>query len=258
MIDTTTHPNLHSMQRIAALCNTSLRLRFYAILRQSTTLPNFHVIRLQLNSSVARCLHAGLASRSWGHGPEFLYKPLLHYVMPESVRRLIILDCDTVPLRDLRGLFEHFRHFAGSVLGVVNEQSMLYQRSIGVVGKNGGVQLLDLQAMRASALYRTALDRAATDRTWRPQGWLKGGWLGDQTLYSLLAADYPSLIYTLPCEFNRQLGSDFLQMNRHADGYVPGDPSVPADHHRFGFTNATVHTCPRRCAILHANYYPLK
>ena len=41
------------------------------------------------------------------------------------------------------------------MLGVANEQTNMYQRASKwtEVGKNGGVQLLDLQAMRASTEY---------------------------------------------------------------------------------------------------------
>ena len=57
----------------------------------------------------------------------------------------------------------------------------------------------------------------------------------DQTLYTQIAGGrWSELIYTLPCEWNRQISM------------------------QFGFGNRTIHACPRRCAILHANYKPLK
>jgi hypothetical protein len=256
-MDTSPRPNVNSMLRVAALCNSSSRVQFHAILKNPVNVPGFRITPLRLSGS-ASCLHQGLSNHSWGHGPDFLVKPLLHFVVPHDVKRLILLDCDTVPVRDVRELWEEFKLFCGAVIGVVREQSMLYQRSMHLVGYNGGVQLLDLQAMRASALYSEALDKAANSFHWRRHGWHKGGWLGDQTLYSFYAADYPSLIRTLPCEWNRQLGSDFYVRNRHADGYLPGTPGVNPDHYSFGFTNATVHTCPRRCGVLHANLAQLK
>lgn len=271
-MDTSARPNCNSMLRVAAMLNTTPRIRFHAILNHSLPpceLPGFRFTRLTLPAE-AQCLHKALSRRSWGHGPAFLYKPLLHYVMPRTVRRLILLDNDCVPLRDIRELFDEFRRFAGRLIGVANEQSMLYQRSVGLQGKNGGVQLLDLNGMRQSAVYRTALDEAAHGRDGRGKAWAKGAWLGDQTLYTILGADLPSLVYTLPCEWNRQLGSDFLVMNRHADGFKDRDrilrapasqrhfSDVRPDGHMMGFTNATVHTCLGRCGLLHANLFELK
>ena len=46
------------------------------------------------------------------------------------------------------------------MLGVGNEQSNLYKGNW--TGKNGGVQLLDLAAMRASRRYTEALDSYAS------------------------------------------------------------------------------------------------
>ena len=60
------------------------------------------------------------------------------------------------------------------------------------------------------------------------------GYLGDQTLYSYMAVSHADLMHRLPCEWNRQLSM------------------------QFGFRNRTTHTCPRQCALLHANFRPLK
>ena len=46
-----------------------------------------------------------------------------------------------------------------------NEQSNLYRHNM--TGKNGGVQLLDLEAMRASRTYSEALDAYASGRAGR-------------------------------------------------------------------------------------------
>ena len=92
---------------------------------------------------------------SHGPGPQYLYKPLLHFLLP-TVKRLILLDTDTIVLQPIGELWAHFGRFpSGAVLGVANEQTNMYQRASGwtEVGKNGGVQLLDLHAMRASTEY---------------------------------------------------------------------------------------------------------
>ncbi len=214
----------------AALANTSSRVRFHAILSFPVPIQNFRVHRLHLPPA-AQCLYDGLSRLAHGPGPAYLYKPLLPWVVPEDVRRLILLDTDVAVLRDLGALYAQFGAFGTAVVGIANEQTLLYQRdsSWRLTGKNGGVQLLDLQRMRRSSSYARALDRVASGEDGR-----QIGYLGDQTLYTWLAVDYPRLFHTLPCEWNRQLSM------------------------QFGFDNASVHACPRRCGIAHANYAPFK
>ena len=60
--------------------------------------------------------------------------------------------------------------------------------------------------MRSSRVYVGALERAASGNDGRGKTWRQAGYLGDQTFYSLLAADHPGTVYRLPCEWNRQLG----------------------------------------------------
>lgn len=261
LLDSRARPNINSMLRIGALLNASTAtVRFHAILAASDLqhrLPGFLVHPLRL-SPEAQCLHAGLSKRAGGNGPSFLLKPLLPWILPTSLRRIILLDSDVVPLRDIRHLHAEFSRFCGRLIGLVREQSLLYQRALHLSrAYNGGVQLLDLDAMRRSRLYAHGLERAAhAEDTSHRQGWQKAGFLGDQTLYSFLAADTPGkIVHDLPCEWNRQLGSDFSQSNRHAD--TP-DLTLSPDAPRFGFTNGHVHSCPRRCGLLHANYPSLK
>uniref|UniRef100_A0A7S0NVY9 Uncharacterized protein n=1 Tax=Calcidiscus leptoporus TaxID=127549 RepID=A0A7S0NVY9_9EUKA len=83
--------------------------------------------------------------------------------------------------------------------------------------------------MRSSARYLKLLDRFATGHAN-----VYIGYLGDQTLYTHMEFEAPRIFARLGCEWNRQIS---LQ---------------------FGFSNATVHKCPRQCGILHANYGPLK
>jgi len=224
--DTRPYPDVASMRRAAALANSTGRVRFHALLKHPVSMPGFRVTLLNL-PPLAQCLYDGMRRLSHGPGPQYLYKPLLHHVMPRDVERLILLDTDVVMVRDVRDLFAEFGRFGTSVLGIANEQSNLYGK--GGEGKNGGVQLLDLGAMRAEPQYDAVLDFVASGRDGR-----RIGYLGDQTLYSFLAPDFPHLFYRLPCEWNRQISM------------------------HFGFHNATVHHCPRRCGILHANYQPFK
>ena len=215
--DTRPTPDVTSMRRAAALVNATSRVRFHALLKFPREMPGFRVTLLKF-PKYAQCLYDGMKRLSHGPGPQYLYKPLLHHLSGlHDVERLILLDTDIVMVRDVRDLFAEFGSFGTAVLGVGNEQSNLYGK--GGEGKNGGVQLLDLKAMRAEPQYDAVLDYVASGRDGR-----RIGYLGDQTLYSFLAPDYPHLFYRLPCEWNRQISM------------------------HFGFGNATVHHCPRRCA----------
>lgn len=224
--DTRPTPDTSSMLRAAALANATSRVRFHALLKYPRPIPGFRVTKLEL-PPLAQCLYNGMKRLSHGPGPQYLYKPLLHHVMPADVERLILLDTDIVMVRDVRELFAEFGRFGTACLGVGNEQSNLYGHS--GQGKNGGVQLLDLKAMRNEPQYDAVLDYIASGRDGR-----RIGYLGDQTLYSFLAPDFPHLFYRLPCEWNRQISM------------------------HFGFSNFTVHHCPHKCGIIHANFQPFK
>ena len=130
-------------------------VRFHVLLhaRFQLEVPGMTRTPLTLPPS-AQCLFRGLQRLAHGPGPAYLYKPLLHFLLP-SVRQLILLDTDTVVLRPIAELWRHFSHFGGAVLGVANEQTNMYQRASGwtEIGKNGGVQLLHLHAMRTSTEY---------------------------------------------------------------------------------------------------------
>ena len=189
---------------------------------------HIRVAALELRSPGARCLHANLVRLSHGPGRTYLLKPLLHFVLPPSVRRVLVLDTDVVMIRPLAELWGQFARFGPeAVLGLVAEQSSLYSGN--AIGKNGGVQLLQLERMRRSPAYAAALDHYATGRG---GAWL--GYLGDQTLYSFMAYSHGALFHSLGCEWNRQL-------------------SV-----HFGLEAQRQHACAAPCGLLHANSPDLK
>jgi hypothetical protein len=105
--DTRDKPHIDAMTRAAALCNAT-RVRFWAILRRALDVPGFNVAVLRL-PHVAACIYAGLRSLSRPPGTEYLYKALLHHVMPRTIRRLIVLDTDIVMLTDVRSAAHHSR-----------------------------------------------------------------------------------------------------------------------------------------------------
>lgn len=227
--DTRPRPSADSMLRAAKLFNAS-NVQIHALLRSPMEIKGMRVHALTMPTH-AECIYKGLARLAHGPGPHYLYKPLLHWIMPPDVRKLILVDHDTVLVRPVAELWAEFQRFGGALIGVGNEQSLLYQKKSNweLVGKNGGVQLLDLAAMRASSDYSEAIDRVASGEAGRYIGYL-----GDQTLYTFMAASHPRFFYNLPCQWNRQLSL------------------------HFGFKNASVHRCEERCGLVHANYAPLK
>lgn len=217
------------MLRVAAMINGSA-VRFHVLLSAPLPpdVPGMRVAALTLERPGERCLHANLIRLAHGPGRSYLLKPLLHYILPPSVKRALVLDTDVVMIRPLAALWAQFASFGPeAMLGLVGEQSDLYHnRSI---GKNGGVQLLHLERMRRSPTFAAALDYYASGRggTWL-------GYLGDQTLYSLMAYTHGALFHNLGCEWNRQLSL------------------------HFGLKAQRRHSCPAGCGLLHANQADLK
>jgi len=184
---------------------------------------HLHVLRGAggAEGQLARCLYRNMGRSARGMGRHYLYKPVLHLLLPPHIEKLIMLDTDTVFVRPLSELWAEFGRFLPmAVLGVAPEQNDFYTP---LPGKNGGVQLLHLRRMRASRLYTKLLD-------WHASGLstCRSGYLGDQTVYSILEYQSPLLIHHLPCEWNRQL--------------APTEPS-----------NSPRYACGGRCGLLHGN-----
>ena len=225
-------PDVGAMQRVARMANVTSpphSVRFHAIVAARIArgvqrdLPGFRVHGLRL-SAAAKCLYEYLSKSSHGPGPQYILKVFLPWILPRSVRRVLVLDTDVAVLGNVWELWWLFRRFEGAVAGLANEQNDLYAP---MVGKNGGLQLLDLERMRTSRTYLHFLD------TFNVHGY-KIGYLGDQTFYTVLGHIHPSLVYTVGCEWNRQLNTHF-----------------GADIGRFG-------KCESGCAMVHANQAPVK
>jgi hypothetical protein len=231
--DTRAVPDVGAMKRVARMANVTSPphsvVQFHAIVASRRVksvhrdLPGFYVHGLRL-SAAASCLYGYLSKSSHGPGPQYLNKVFLPWILPRSVRRVLVLDTDVAVLGNVRELWGSFRRFEGAVAGLAKEQNDLYAP---MVGRNGGLQLLDLERMRDSRTYLHFLD------TFNLHGY-KIGYLGDQTFYTVLGHIHPSLVYTVGCEWNRQLNTHF-----------------GADIGRFG-------KCERGCAMLHANQAPVK
>jgi len=62
-------------------------------------------------SESAKTLYKALSATATGPGGLYLYKPLLHLVLPRSVPRVIVLDTDLFAFASLRGLWDLFGRF---------------------------------------------------------------------------------------------------------------------------------------------------
>ena len=217
---------------------------------------------------LTRARYKRLASSATGPGPIYLYKPLLHLVLPRWLEKVIVLDTDIFLFSDIAQLWAAFARFGPSeLIGVAEEQAPAtlaraltpalirapaptqtpcpeeqapsYQevRALGGFGVNGGVQLLALDKMRASASYAARMasyaSRGHAGLPMKPGGI---GWLGDQTLYSWMSANGSkggrAVFHMLPCGWNRQIGT-----------HMAAWPGFWARH-----------ACASRCHLLHGNY----
>jgi hypothetical protein len=223
--DNRKNPDVSSMQQAAKLVNSSSRtpVEFHALLSQRRQVPGLSVHPIQL-PPLAQCLYAYLAESSHGPGPQYMYKPFVPWLLPRRVKRVVLLDTDVAMLSGSHELWSSFDHFNGALVGLANEQNDLYKP---MVGKNGGLQLLDLDGIRSSHDYLSIMDRFNVDG-------YRIGFLGDQTFYTVLAHLHPHLVYTVGCEWNRQL-------NTH-----------------FGAGIERFNRCDRGCSLLHANQGPVK
>jgi hypothetical protein len=136
-------------------------------------------------------------------GKIYMIKLLLHRVLG-GVERAIVLDTDTFLTRDILALWREFDHFENHVVGLVREfQPVNNYWGIAGGGFNGGVQLLDLRAMRERPDFGDVMSQveAGTFKLER----VRAVNLGDQDFWSDLAARTPDFVYALPCEWNYQL-----------------------------------------------------
>lgn len=96
----------------------------------------------------------------------------------------------------------------------------------GLPGFNSGVMLLDLGAMRSSALYNKLLEPSNVAKL--ADQYRFRGHLGDQDFFTMIGMEHPELFYSLACGWNRQLCTwwrdrgygDIFQLYYRCDGPV--------------------------------------
>lgn len=152
----------------------------------------------------------------------FFLSVAMHHIMPESLTRIVQLDLDLKYRTNIRDLFQEFYRFPpGAVIGIAREMQPVYRHTFwqyrkenpqtrvgepppdGLPGFNSGVMLLDLAAMRASALYNQLLEPSNVAEL--ADQYRFRGHLGDQDFFTMIGMEHPELFYSLACGWNRQL-----------------------------------------------------
>ncbi|KAL3281059.1 hypothetical protein HHI36_004283 [Cryptolaemus montrouzieri] len=159
----------------------------------------------------------------------------LHRIAPKTQKRAILLDCDLYFKEDVALIFDEFKKFKSTALfGLAPELSPVYRHvlrhyrakhntttfgdyyhwnktrapnaphSNGFQGYNSGVVLFNLEAIRNSEEFTLLLIKESLENLTEKYDF-KQGHLGDQDFYTLIGCEYPHLIQTLNCGFNRQL-----------------------------------------------------
>ena len=254
-IDDRPRPSWERMLHVARL-GVGSDTRFLALLRgPSAELRNrlaaagmgtIDIVRLPEH---VRCIHSGLhrlvPSQAGRLGASVLLKPMLHWILPKTVERAVVLDTDVLPLRSLDGLAAEFAlmRASGAVIGLVREQSSFYDSGQrmppGIPGFNGGVQLHDVARLRRASAWGLILDALQAGLLYN-----RIGWHADQHIYTGAASLFPHLFHTVGCQWNRQLGSWTMS------GAGLG---MRVDVQRDLVEDARVHACPASCAMLHMN-----
>ncbi|XP_076007395.1 xyloside xylosyltransferase 1 [Genypterus blacodes] len=166
--------------------------------------------------------HFSAGSGAYYSDAIFFLSVAMHHIMPESMTHIVQLDLDLKYRTNIRDLFQKFDHFPpGAVIGITREMQPVYRHTFwqyrkenpqtrvgepppdGLPGFNSGVMLLDLRAMRASALYNQLLEPSNVAKL--AEQYRFRGHLGDQDFFTMIGMEHPKLFYTLDCGWNRQL-----------------------------------------------------
>ncbi|XP_060516960.1 xyloside xylosyltransferase 1 [Cylas formicarius] len=156
----------------------------------------------------------------------------LYRIAPVTQDTAILLDCDLYFKKDIALLFEEFKRFKPTALfGLAPELTPVYRHILhmyklkhrttfgefyhdsiisskeahpkGFQGYNSGVVLVKLKELRQSKEFSKLIAKSKIRNL--TESYRFRGHLGDQDFYTLIGYEYPHLIQTLNCGFNRQL-----------------------------------------------------
>ncbi|XP_067085959.1 xyloside xylosyltransferase 1 [Osmerus mordax] len=168
--------------------------------------------------------HFSAGSGAYYSDAIFFLSVAMHHIMPQELKRMVQLDLDLKYKTNIRDLFQEFGRFPpGAVIGIAREMQPVYRHTFwqyrkehpgtrvgspppdGLPGFNSGVMLLDLEAMRSSALYNQLLQPGSVARL--ADQYRFRGHLGDQDFFTMIGMEHPGLFHPLSCGWNRQLCS---------------------------------------------------
>ncbi|XP_078114955.1 xyloside xylosyltransferase 1 isoform X1 [Sander vitreus] len=166
--------------------------------------------------------HFSAGSGAYYSDAIFFLSVAMHHIMPESLTRIVQLDLDLKYRTNIRDLFQEFDQFPPeAVIGIAREMQPVYRHTFwqyrkenpqtrvgdpppdGRPGFNSGVMLLNLGAMRDSALYNQLLEPSNVAKL--ADQYRFRGHLGDQDFFTMIGMEHPELFYSLACGWNRQL-----------------------------------------------------
>ncbi|XP_037401259.1 xyloside xylosyltransferase 1 isoform X2 [Pygocentrus nattereri] len=156
--------------------------------------------------------HFSAGSGAYYSDAIFFLSVAMHRIMPAEMKRIVQLDLDLKYKSNIRDLFQEFRHFSPeAVIGIVREMQPVYRHTFwqyrkenpksrvgepppnGLPGFNSGVMLLNLEAMRHSALYNKLLEPERVAHL--AEQYHFRGHLGDQDFFTMIGgADMTSYI----------------------------------------------------------------
>ncbi|XP_061095284.1 xyloside xylosyltransferase 1 isoform X1 [Conger conger] len=166
--------------------------------------------------------HFSAGSGAYFSDAIFFLSVAMHRIMPAELERVVQLDLDLKFRSNIRDLFQEFSRFPpGAVIGIAPELQPVYRHMFwqyrkenpssrvgapppeGQPGFNSGVMLLDLGAMRGSALYNGLLEPGRVGAL--AERYHFQGHLGDQDFFTVVGMAHPELFSPLACGWNRQL-----------------------------------------------------
>ncbi|KAF7274207.1 xyloside xylosyltransferase isoform X2 [Rhynchophorus ferrugineus] len=155
----------------------------------------------------------------------------LYRIAPLSQKRAVLLDCDLFFKKDIALLFNEFDSFKSTALyGLAPELTPVYRHILhmyklkhstsfgeyyhenkisenqhpkGFQGYNSGVVLIDFEKQRKSKEFLYVISKENVKNM--TEKYKFRGHLGDQDFFTLVGYEYPHLIQTINCGFNKQL-----------------------------------------------------
>ncbi|EDV19857.1 uncharacterized protein TRIADDRAFT_32796, partial [Trichoplax adhaerens] len=142
-----------------------------------------------------------------------LMKLILITILPNSLKRVIVLDTDLTFNADIADLWYYFRYLTkDKILGLVENQSDWYLGKLWknhtpwpALGRgfNTGVMLINLSKLRQNNwnyIWKEVTEKQLKTLTYTT--------LADQDIINAVIKSYPKLVYRLPCSWNIQLSDN--------------------------------------------------